>query len=366
MPPLIRTRSKDVVTLGAEVVDMHTGTTIWRYSQPYATDYLTDSAVRHNSLRRTKYSTNSGIDISSDERYFTIWTNLLGLSTDPSSTYSFIEPFLNRLNVRKIPTHNQADLLTNLAEFDDTLLMFSKNLGKSVSYGGYKWGWAPLVGDIMAVNDAANAVKKSTLIGSTRSSRYVTVDKFTVKSVPFPSPHGTVQHTWEVRVKYSGDISVENDILAFYDYMGFHPSPKLLWDLVPMSFAIDYILPIGDMLSNLTPARGWTKSANFTGWRVIKATVTEKLLVVRSDYKSIAARPPIEFTLRDYLSGVAFHQKLVPKLIEPIKWPSLEQAFDIGYLANTLLSGPKNQKSPKVKRIVKPPFKWWNRDVPFL
>lgn len=314
------------------------------------TDTMVDLKIRPSPLRRVYQDPNVIRQVTLNGTNAATYHNTVGSYIDPAATWYLVEPYLNRLNVKKLPTSNKADLLTNMAELDDTILMFSKNIKKSASYGGYKWGWAPLVDDIMACNDAANAVKNSVLHeNGRRTSRYRTNQGFTVKSPIITSAEGMqVRHIWDVSVKFSGEIAYDNNVLAFYDYMGFHPSPKLIWDLVPLSFALDYILPIGDMLKSITPEKGWVKSANFTGWRVVKAMCTEQVVKVRPDYSVMSPYSPIRFVQRDLLNGVCLDQKRIHKEIEVLKLPTFEQAFDLSYLAETFYQRGRKLLSPHV------------------
>lgn len=253
----------------------------------------------------------------------------------------------NRLNWKKLPTSNQFDILTTLAEFDDAIALFGKKFISSLSYGGYKWGWTPLLNDVSAVNNAANAVKNSILEGNRRSNPYNTTDKYIVKVQPFVVQTGYMLHqVAEISVKFSGYITYENDVCAFYDYMGFHPSPKLFWDLVPMSFAIDYVLPIGDALSNITPTKGWVKHANFTGWRVTtikmlnirKPIAGSALLTTSSDLVSNE-----KIVDRTYCRGTVLSEKTMQKNMD-FKIPDFSQSLDIAYLAKSFVSGKPGRK----------------------
>lgn len=352
--PRTRTRPVpvSVVNYTSKGVETH------RNSWVTVSEATTDEVKPPCSLRVFKRTNVSNPFYTAKDGSFAYCFGHCGFWLPVSSSYRFcVEPYLNRLKPSKLPTHNKADLLTNLAEFDDTLAMFGKNLKSSASYGGYKWGWAPLLGDIAACNDAANAVKNSVLDGSRRTSRYVTTDSFETSYKVIKQNIGpataTIKHSWDVKVKYSGSVSYENDLLAFYDYMGFHPSPKLIWDLVPLSFAVDWVLPVGDILQSITPSKGWVKSANFTGWRTITATVRETYEDVEldSDIRLYSYAPePDTFVYRDYLHGVAMHEKKIPKPIELIKIPNLEQAFDLAYLSKTFYSKAKNLVSPHVSR----------------
>lgn len=265
---------------------------------------------------------------------------------DPSVTTYCWTPFVSLFKHKKLPTSNDLDLLTSLAEFDDTVAMLARPT--KPTYGSVKWGWMPLVSDIMAVNDAAAAVKASHLDGNRRTSSYNATHQIQKNSVDVIVNDNTYFHQWDVKVKHIGSITYENDILAFYDYMGFHPSPKILWDLVPLSFAVDYILPIGDMLKAITPSKGWVKSANFTGWVVITAKVTEKCKPNESWISMPTDLCERTFVTRTYHSGIALESKQIPRSIQPLKTPTYEQIFDLTYLADAFYQRAKKILSPHV------------------
>lgn len=321
---------------------------------------MTDWTVKPGSLEIVREVENPTIGWTANDGSYSFTEGSSELLLSPSITYrDCVAPLENRLRVKKLATSNQADLLTNLAEFDDTLLMMTKNIKKSASYGGYQWGWAPLISDIMATNDAASNVSKSLLSNGIRTNPYVTKDTFTVKSAKVPLNIGIsapvhFQHIWDVVIKYSGSISYDNDICAFYDYMGFHPSPKLFWDLVPLSFAVDYVLPIGDMLKQVTPSKGWVKSANFTGWRTITAKVREVSSLIPGldygKYNSVTYGGRLEFVNRNFLQGIALEQKTIRKTIEALKMPTWQQAFDLSYLSEAFYNKGRSILRPHVYR----------------
>lgn len=298
---------------------------------------MVDNKLPPGPLLVTRCEPRTWRDVAAGNGSSAVYTNV------PVSKPFYGKLIDNRLNVKKLPTSNQFDILTTIAEFDDTIAMFGKKFLSSLSYGGYKWGWTPLFNDVSAINDAANAIKNSVLENNRRTFDYNATDKYTVKSVSYDSGYHIISQTSDVKVKLSGTLSYDNDICAFYDYMGFHPTPKLFWDLVPLSFAIDYILPIGDMLSNITPAKGWVKHANFTGWRVttIESTTTYRPyegggLSVLSD--TIIGKDT--FVRRDYCCGIQLSQQNIRKEIG-FKMPDFSQLLDIAYLTKTFLTSKK-------------------------
>lgn len=310
------------------------------------TDTLTDSPVRPCNLSRFKCEPVSGTEAWPG--FVTEYQNITHPYVNTNATWSYITPYLTRLKHSKLPTSNDADLLIAVGEAEETAHMLSTKLKKSASYGGIKWGWMPLISEIVKVNDAANAVKNSVLDGTRRRAPYNTTDKFTVVTPPIKAAWGHYTHTWDVKVKYRGMIEYENDVLAFYDYMGYHPSPKVFWELVPLSFAIDWILPIGDMLSAMTPSKGWVKAANFAGWRVITAKCTEKRVKLDSPYISAPPSPSVTVVIRELLYGLALEEKKVLKTIDYLKQPKLEQLCDIAFLSEAFYNRTKTVLSPHV------------------
>lgn len=263
-----------------------------------------------------------------------------GFLIDPMTTYYIVRDFENSLNWKKLSSSNEAGLLQNLAELDDTVAMFGKNLIKSLSYGGYKWGWAPFLSDVAAVNNTVNNCKKNP---PGLPQQYSDTNTIT-KSVIVGFRGGEIEHTWELKTKYEGVITYDLDILSLYDFIGFHPSPKLIWDLVPLSFAVDWVLPIGNMLDRISPSQGWVKCVNFTGWKMVTATCKERVEKPFSPYDSYSHDGKIKYFSRSYVSNIALEQKTAYKEIKA-NWPSFSNIMDYAYLANSFSSGSK--KPPK-------------------
>lgn len=322
-----------------------------------AYDTLNDWTIKPGDLARVKWGECSDgllrIDENLDNAVY-LKGGYYPCTLDPSVTMFVWTPYVNQLKWKKLPTANQADLMTAFSELDDTIAMLGKNVIKSASYGGYKWGWSPLIGDIMAVNDCANNVKESYLDGTRRSSKYRAKHVIRKNSPIISHRGGKVRHEWEVSVSYKGTVTIENDVLAFYDYMGFHPSPKLFWDWVPLSFAVDYVLPIGDMLKQITPSKGWTKAANFTGWQVIHAVCKE--VIVENPFHNgnrflyEMPSPSQLFVSRTFVNNFALEQKTIPAAIDPFKVPTWEQAFDLSYLSEAFYNRGRKILSPHIYR----------------
>lgn len=326
----------------------------WNFEFDVSLETMTDWTVKPGSLsvikddiRNLTYTWWSGRRPQVGQLNSVSFTGV-GYWMDPAVTMYTWTPYVNSFKHKKLPTSSSLDVLVSLAEFDDTVAMLARP--KRPTYGSVKWGWLPLVNDIMAISDAGANVKKSVLDGNKRVSQYNATHKIQKNSVDVRFGDWLVHHRWEVEVKHIGTVSYENDILAFYDYLGFHPSPKVLWDIVPFSFALDYILPIGDILKKLSPQKGWVKAVNFTGWQIITAKVTEITkydTYVSNVSDNLGSRT---YVTRNYLSGVMLESMSIPRSVPVLKAPNLEQIFDIAYLAEAFYGFSKKAIAPHVYR----------------
>lgn len=258
---------------------------------------------------------------------------------DPASKHSVWEPYVTILNWKKLPTSSPFGLLQFLAELDDTVAMFGSKLKQSISYGGYKWGWAPFLNDVNSIVKILNRFREGNAFDST--SRYHDINKLTFKK-DYNLGRGLIRrHTWDVKIEYDGIITVPADpILQFYDMIGFHPSLSVLWDLVPLSFAVDWVLPVGRTLDQLKGPHGWVNSANFTGWRMITAKCKETTVSLRDDMLYITDSSEYKYFLRQVQTNLALETKVIRKELG-LSWPTFSNTLDYAYLAKTFLTKGK-------------------------
>jgi hypothetical protein len=186
-------------------------------------------------------------------------------TTIPSFISSLIPP--NPLNWNKLPTSSKFGIIQFFAELDETLLML-KDIRSVASYGGVQWGILPFVSEMKALYDTVSKAATTDL------SKIPYEDELSgqlFREVPFGSSGYAVEGEYTLR--YSGHVSLDHidPILRIYDQIGFHPTISTAWDLVPLSFAVDWFLPVGKYLDGLNED-GWIRTASFTGWRTLKAT----------------------------------------------------------------------------------------------
>lgn len=171
----------------------------------------------------------------------------------------------SNLNWNKLPTSSTFKIIQFLAELDDTLAMFTKKFISKLSYGAVTWGVMPFLSEMVALLDAINRIID--LINS-ESNIYPYHDSEST-SVSFDYVGGELlwDVTVDIKMRNNGSIHMPQfDILQLYDLIGFQPSISTAWDLIPLSFAIDWFIPVGSFLDGLKASSGWVTHIYYEGW----------------------------------------------------------------------------------------------------
>jgi hypothetical protein len=228
------------------------------------------------------------------------------------------------LNRAKLPTSSEFGIIQFFAELDDTLAMFSKKFLEELSYGAVSWGVMPFVNDVMNILESIRNL-------STDLSSIPYEDELSgniLVEVPAGTSGTAIDGQYTLRFSGTVDISFADDILLLYDRIGFHPDIGTVWDLVPMSFVVDWFLPVSEILDRLYD-RGWITSALFSGWKSLKVDCT-----MGFNSANIGSAPiyPLKFYQRDYLESSLITAYEAPKPIQ-LKRPSFKQLFNTLYIA---------------------------------
>lgn len=121
----------------------------------------------------------------------------------------------------------------------------------------YTYGWKPLVSDIFtqAENLANYLTERQNVVRSARKSATTEVDKTLYPStLGFP---GRV--TKRLRIKRKTTVVVKYKIdgqPSLLDQFGITNPALVAWELVPFSFVVDWILPVGNFIESLTATNG--------------------------------------------------------------------------------------------------------------
>lgn len=132
-----------------------------------------------------------------------------------------------------------------------------KPLVDAVSDGwlAFTYAFMPTARD---VHTAMHLLEKGLVIDPTRrvrSTRTLNVNATSRKE----SPSGSVtSKTCEGLIRYGGGIRyrVDHPVLATLDALGFANPATLAWELLPFSFVVDWFVPVGEFIHQLTPPRG--------------------------------------------------------------------------------------------------------------
>lgn len=118
------------------------------------------------------------------------------------------------------------------------------------------FGWKPLINDIgNSVGILQREFDISRVRGSSKKTLVISVDNSGIQ--PDGSMHTETQNaTYRGFVKISGNVEVSNPNMYLANQMGFVNPTKVLWDLVPFSFVIDWFIPINKFLSSFSNEYG--------------------------------------------------------------------------------------------------------------
>lgn len=118
----------------------------------------------------------------------------------------------------------------------------------------YKYGWKPLMSDIYgSVEEAKNAARQAGLLYSSAKSQRLALNYYTpLQYVLSRKIEGGGYQQAQVKLygKLNGSYS------RIMDGLGLANPLRLAWDLVPLSFVTDWLLPIGPCLDALIPPKG--------------------------------------------------------------------------------------------------------------
>lgn len=237
------------------------------------------------------------------------------------------------LNRNKLFTTNRFGLLQAIAEIDDSVAIFTTKFWKELSYGSVNWGIMPLLSELSALQKYMKNASKSFEDGQ----RYVDDIRIPIykENVPtFSNSLSTV--TGDLLMGYNGIIKYKMsptlEYEKFMDRMGIHPDQNVIWDLIPLSFAVDWFAPVGEWLEDHHRS-GWIRSVTFEGW-----------LTTRFDWEAtVTGRTDSFVHLGGVSSGETFHRsRIITDLTldmpspprKPPERPRLpeQNAFDVWYL----------------------------------
>lgn len=171
------------------------------------------------------------------------------------------------LNWDKLPTSSKFGLIQLLAELDESILIFGRKFWRSLTYGSFTWGVLPFVSEI-------NQILKSVVrLATDTDGKHPYEDSIILDASGQATALG--KQNWELigTARLSGSVKFDiTDVRSLLDFVGFQPSLSTAWDLIPLSFLVDYLIPVGSVLDRFSN-KGWVTSLYFEGWQTLKYTV---------------------------------------------------------------------------------------------
>lgn len=186
----------------------------------------------------------------------------------------------------------------------------------------YRYGVSPLVQDIYGIAQEISSRIDGTFrrVASGRARDIIVRD--TGSSTSFDSSDA------EITVKYSCSFGVDSELLSMLERLGLTNPANVAWELVPFSFVVDWLLPIGPFLQTLT-------TKDHLDVKQIHRTV--KVLQNRTIGGSIQIGDT-PFLVSDYAwtySHSTMHlERRVLSSLPDMPLPALKNPFSVGHAAN--------------------------------
>jgi hypothetical protein len=175
------------------------------------------------------------------------------------------EPYRYALNRNKLATNTGFAILQTLAELDETLLIFTRRFWREMNYGSFSWGVLPFVGEIKSLLTLIQRVEQL-------MSQADYEDQEDTQIAPFRTTHfGRVEFDIsqiEFRHRLTGEATYGDlGAAVWLDALGYYPDLATAWDLVPLSFVVNWLLPVGSFLESYRT--GWITHLPFSGWSTL-------------------------------------------------------------------------------------------------
>lgn len=189
-----------------------------------------------------------------------------------------------------------------------------------------QYGWKPLLADIMG---AANHMSHRWRF----NVPYVSVDAYVKQEDEIHSScslaggaDGRYRFKLTSKVWTNLVFGLKNPTVAEISALGLINPAEIVWEVLPYSFVVDWLFPIGDWISTWTAAAGYQF---ITGGQSMKQEVRPLSGSITSNPQSIRVSPPQLRGLADYFSRVCFSSTPVPGVY-------VKDPFTVSHVANAM------------------------------
>jgi hypothetical protein len=124
----------------------------------------------------------------------------------------------------------------------------------------YQYGWRPLLGDVHGTIEQFAKSDKAGLyrVSVTKKEKSLVIEEHDSLGYGGYNMPYKIQTTKSVKVHVRLDYKPANLTLIPFVELGLTNPALLAWELIPFSFVVDWALPVGDWLSSLDAAFGYT------------------------------------------------------------------------------------------------------------
>lgn len=282
MPLNPRDRSKS-----NEPIHFYTNTGVqWGHgTRCLAESFHESSYPGSNACVHRKYSYGSGAYFTSDAKTVNGGSQINSRSgtgyahLHPGAIDSLIQGVVPNitLNWGKLLSSSKFNILVALLEFKETILLFGVKFWAGLAanragrYGAVTWAIKPLINDLVNLWETGRNLHRRLTQGLPPYEDEFNIDfegPFVLSNDTSSLPSGKFSVKGKARL--TGTYTYPGaSILEVFDTVGFHPDIATLWDAIPLSFAVNYLFPLGDVFDYFSGG-GWVNAVNFTGWQTVK------------------------------------------------------------------------------------------------
>jgi hypothetical protein len=196
-----------------------------------------------------------------------------------------------------------------------------------------QYGWKPLFSDVYDVIEGLHKREKtlpktfrasSKLSTSAPSDSSWAFDAYTGKNMGVRSTSAVVKYM----IRAFPDIA-----LAEPAALGFTDPATVLWEITPWSFVVDWFLPVGNYLSQLTATHGWIF---YDGCESVLVKSKE---AVQKSYNRTYTSLGWTYSTSDYSWGTNLYDRFGRSVLGGFPTPDIPQfknPFSIGHIANSI------------------------------
>lgn len=209
--------------------------------------------------------------------FYRVYQDQQSLNDFPVAIRTAIKDRLGLVDITTMPSqaNNQFELFNFITDIDGKIGKWIKSMFRP-NYGNYRWGLLPFISDVISFIDSYRDLKGRIAKEFSEPSSFEGKREFQFlpdRSSPLADYSATGYFLLSgTRQPLNAPDEPLEALLVILDELGVHPDLRTIWDAIPLSFVVDYFIPIGEALEACHP-RGWfTPSVIFDGWVTCRAT----------------------------------------------------------------------------------------------